>query len=157
MVQAARQALPYGRKKDQLIRAVSEKAFLPTKSLLEEVGNMVILTGKTVVAAVRPPYPYGAEFVGTYLKAEAGDRTALESILARFAIAWTILRPESPANTTLDALGWRVLYRDNAAVVHVREAVAFLRHGTRNGRYVLQSWSARPREAVPLVIDIRPA
>src|SRR5207248_1018043 len=33
----------------------------------EEVGNMVILTGKTVVASVRPPYPYGAEFVGQFM------------------------------------------------------------------------------------------
>ncbi len=51
----------------QLIRAVTERAFLPTKSLLEQVGNMVILTGKTVVAAVRPPYPYGPEFVGQFM------------------------------------------------------------------------------------------
>ena len=28
---------------------------------------MVILTGKTMVAAVRPPYPYGAEFVGQFM------------------------------------------------------------------------------------------
>ena len=28
---------------------------------------MVILTGKTVVAALRPPYPYGAEFVGQFM------------------------------------------------------------------------------------------
>src|SRR5437868_4970844 len=50
-----------------MVRAVAEKTFLPTKALLEEVGNMVILTGKTVVAAVRPPYPYGAEFVGQFM------------------------------------------------------------------------------------------
>ena len=28
---------------------------------------MVILTGKTITAAVRPPYPYGGEFVGQFL------------------------------------------------------------------------------------------
>jgi len=50
-----------------MVRTVAEKTFLPTKSLLEEVGNMVILTGKTVVAALRPPYPYGAEFVGQFM------------------------------------------------------------------------------------------
>jgi phospholipid/cholesterol/gamma-HCH transport system permease protein len=38
-----------------LIRAVADRTFLPTKGVLEEVGNMVILTGKTIVAAVRPP------------------------------------------------------------------------------------------------------
>jgi phospholipid/cholesterol/gamma-HCH transport system permease protein len=40
---------------------------LPTKGVLEEVGNMMILTGKTLVSAVRPPYPYGSEFVGQFL------------------------------------------------------------------------------------------
>src|SRR5579863_8749668 len=52
---------------DHLIHAVAERTFLPVKSLLEEVGNMVILTGKTMVAAVKPPYPYGAEFVGQFM------------------------------------------------------------------------------------------
>ena len=50
-----------------MIRAVADRAFLQTKSVLEEVGNMMILTGKTVVSAIRPPYPYGSEFVGQFL------------------------------------------------------------------------------------------
>ena len=28
---------------------------------------MIILTGRTLVSAVRPPYPYGPEFVGQFL------------------------------------------------------------------------------------------
>src|SRR4051794_35572541 len=28
---------------------------------------MMILTGKTLVSALRPPYPYGSEFVGQFL------------------------------------------------------------------------------------------
>jgi len=43
--------IPGGRA--ELIRAVADRAFLPTKNVLEEVGNMMILTGKTLVAAVR--------------------------------------------------------------------------------------------------------
>ena len=50
-----------------MVKAVAETAFLPAKSLFEQVGNMVILTGKTISAAVRPPYPYGGEFVGQFL------------------------------------------------------------------------------------------
>ena len=50
-----------------LVRAVADRAFLPTKNLLEQVGDMMILTGKTVVSAVRPPYPYGTEFVQQFL------------------------------------------------------------------------------------------
>ena len=50
-----------------MVRGVADRAFLPAKSLLEEVGDMMILTGKTIVSAVRPPYPYGGEFVSQFL------------------------------------------------------------------------------------------
>jgi phospholipid/cholesterol/gamma-HCH transport system permease protein len=49
------------------IRAVADRAFLPTKDLFEEIGDMVILTGKTIVSALAPPYPYGGEFIGQFL------------------------------------------------------------------------------------------
>ncbi len=51
----------------QLVRAVADRAFLPTKNLLEQVGDMMILTGKTIVSALKPPYPYGGEFVIQFL------------------------------------------------------------------------------------------
>ena len=50
-----------------MVRTVADRAFLPAKSLLEEVGDMMILTGKTIMSAVRPPYPYGGEFVSQFL------------------------------------------------------------------------------------------
>src|SRR3979490_3627817 len=50
-----------------MVRSVADRAFLPTKNLLEEVGDMMILTGKTVLSALRPPYPYGGEFIGQFL------------------------------------------------------------------------------------------
>ena len=50
-----------------MIRAVADRAFLPSKSLLEQVGDMMILTGKTLLSAVRPPYPFGTEFVQQFL------------------------------------------------------------------------------------------
>jgi phospholipid/cholesterol/gamma-HCH transport system permease protein len=39
----------------------------PFRSVLEETGEMMILTGRTVISAVRPPYPYGPEFVGQFM------------------------------------------------------------------------------------------
>jgi phospholipid/cholesterol/gamma-HCH transport system permease protein len=48
-------------------RATADRAFLPIHDLLEEAGDMMILTGKTLVAALRPPYPYGGEFVSQFL------------------------------------------------------------------------------------------
>ncbi len=50
-----------------MVRAVADRAFLPAKSLFEQVGNMMILTGKTISATVKPPYPYGGEFVSQFL------------------------------------------------------------------------------------------
>ena len=50
-----------------MVRTVADRAFLPAKSLLEEVGDMMILTGKTIMSALRPPYPYGGEFVSQFL------------------------------------------------------------------------------------------
>ena len=51
----------------EMVRSVADRAFLPTKNLLEEVGDMMILTGKTILSALRPPYPYGGEFVSQFL------------------------------------------------------------------------------------------
>src|SRR5437588_4064910 len=51
----------------QMVRATADRAFLPVKNLLEQVGDMMILTGKTVVSALRPPYPYGGELVQQFL------------------------------------------------------------------------------------------
>jgi phospholipid/cholesterol/gamma-HCH transport system permease protein len=45
----------------------AERAYLPAKNLLEQVGEMMVLTGKTLLAAVRPPYPYGTEFVQQFM------------------------------------------------------------------------------------------
>ena len=36
-----------------MVRSVADRAFLPAKNLLEEVGDMMILTGKTIVSALR--------------------------------------------------------------------------------------------------------
>ena len=50
-----------------MVKAGVDRAFLPAKSLFEQVGNMVTLTSKTLASTVRPPYPYGGEFVHQFL------------------------------------------------------------------------------------------
>lgn len=42
---------------------------LPVASFLRQVGEMVILTVRTIISAVRPPYPYGEEFASQFLAA----------------------------------------------------------------------------------------
>src|SRR5437588_12032854 len=50
-----------------MVRSFAERTFLPTRALLEEFGDMMILTGRTIVSALRPPYPYGRELVSQFL------------------------------------------------------------------------------------------
>ena len=50
-----------------MIRDVANRAYLPARNALEEVGSMMILTGRTITAAVRPPYPYGGEFAAQFM------------------------------------------------------------------------------------------
>jgi phospholipid/cholesterol/gamma-HCH transport system permease protein len=49
------------------MQAVADRAFLPVKNVLEQVGDMMVLSGKTITSAMRPPYPYGTEFVQQFL------------------------------------------------------------------------------------------
>src|SRR5680860_1057831 len=43
------------------------RRFAPAKSFFEQVGDMMILTARTIVSAIKPPYPYGEEFIGQFL------------------------------------------------------------------------------------------
>src|SRR5919112_2210143 len=49
------------------VRGTADRVFLPVRNFTETIGSMGILTGKTVVSALRPPYPYGNEFVYQFL------------------------------------------------------------------------------------------
>jgi phospholipid/cholesterol/gamma-HCH transport system permease protein len=48
------------------LEAVTRRAG-STGELFVEVGNMTILTARTIVSAIRPPYPYGDELVWQFL------------------------------------------------------------------------------------------
>jgi hypothetical protein len=49
----------------------------------------------------------------------------LPQLLDRYNSAWTLIAPERPAAILLDHLpGWRRLYADDIAVVHVRSGPA---------------------------------
>jgi phospholipid/cholesterol/gamma-HCH transport system permease protein len=50
-----------------ITRPVVERLLLSSRHLLEEFGDMMILTGRTVWSALRPPYPYGGELVSQFL------------------------------------------------------------------------------------------
>ena len=50
-----------------MVGTAVNRAFAPARSLFEQVGDMMILTARTLVSAVKPPYPYGEEFIGQFL------------------------------------------------------------------------------------------
>ena len=49
------------------MQGVANRAFLPVKNILEQVGDMMVLSGKTVMSAIRPPHSYGTEFVQQFM------------------------------------------------------------------------------------------
>src|SRR6201990_2474201 len=50
-----------------MVGSAVNKAVLPAQAVVEPVGGLVLLTGRTIASAVRPPYPYGEEFIGQFL------------------------------------------------------------------------------------------
>jgi phospholipid/cholesterol/gamma-HCH transport system permease protein len=50
-----------------LLGDLAGRALRGPRSLLEEIGDMMVLTGKTISSTLRPPYPYGGEFVSQFL------------------------------------------------------------------------------------------
>ena len=50
-----------------MVRSAAERVGSPVRHVLEDSGDMMLLAGRTVVSAVRPPYPYGGELVSQFL------------------------------------------------------------------------------------------
>jgi hypothetical protein len=67
---------------------------------------------------------YGDSFLRRDIEAEAGKEPALTQVLDRYGITWTLLSPtDSGAVEVLDHRpGWRRVYTDRHAVIHVRVA-----------------------------------
>ncbi|MBB4665069.1 ABC transporter permease [Conexibacter arvalis] len=78
------QAPRRGRAAREGLRSAGPRARL----LLEEVGDVMILTGKTLISAVRPPYPYGDEFIAQFLFALR--QCFLPLMLTIFCVAYSV-------------------------------------------------------------------
>ena len=65
---------------------------------------------------------FGKEFALNYGKAVAlGDGGKLDQLVDAYSILWTLLKPGSAAVSHFDhSPGWRRLYADDVAVIHVR-------------------------------------
>jgi hypothetical protein len=65
---------------------------------------------------------YGDNLLKTYLDVAGGDPASIDKTFRRYDIQWTIVTPASGVAKALDKRpGWRRLYADKWAVVHVRQ------------------------------------
>jgi hypothetical protein len=66
---------------------------------------------------------YGNAFLARYLQAEAGDRAALQRLLDRYRVGWTLLVPRQAAAMQMATMpGWHRVYAGSDAVIDVRLA-----------------------------------
>lgn len=87
-----------------------------------EFGGYLIFSGTPPFIDGRADL-YGDAFLKRYVEALRLDNPdLLPQLLDGYRIGWTLLQPGTPAVALLDHLpGWRRLYADKTAVVHVRE------------------------------------
>jgi hypothetical protein len=88
-----------------------------------DFGGFLIGQGVPVFIDGRADF-YGEEFISDYLDAVRSAKPgALEALLERYAIGWTMLQAGTPAALLLDRLpGWVRIHADETAVVHRRLA-----------------------------------
>jgi hypothetical protein len=124
---ALRLAAPATRS-DGVNAPVSALAAVPPALAARPVFNEYAFGGYLIFKGVRPFIDgradlYGDPFLKTYAAMAKPDRATVNSELDSRHVAWTILAADNPAVPALDALpGWRRLYADKVAVVHVRRA-----------------------------------
>jgi hypothetical protein len=101
----------------------SVPAELRAKPVLNEYG----LGGLLIFSGVRPFIDgradlYGDAFLETYLSVVHAKGDMLDDVLCRYDIAWTMFSPDTVVPALMDRTpGWRRLYSDKNAVIHVRD------------------------------------
>jgi hypothetical protein len=64
---------------------------------------------------------YGDDFIQPYMKIKKRNPAQLKALIARYGVRWTIWGAEDPVVADMDALpGWKRIYADKTAVVHVK-------------------------------------
>jgi hypothetical protein len=104
---------------------ISALRAVPPELRAKPVLNDYAFGGYLIFEHVRPFIDgraelYGDAMMSLYGRLQAGDEADVESALKRYGIAWTIFAPDSRMVAILDRKpGWRRLYADATAVVHV--------------------------------------
>jgi hypothetical protein len=102
-------------------------ARVPAPLLHSPVLNDYAFGGYLIFNDVRPFIDsraelYGEKFLERYVWMVRPDKPALEAALVRYRVRWTIFAADNPAAGAMDSTpGWRRLYADRWAVVHVKD------------------------------------
>jgi hypothetical protein len=113
--------------RDALTSPISALAHIPAEQRAQPVFNEYAFGGALILEGIKPFIDgraelYGDDFLGAYFDMMNNpNRTALEEALGRYGVTWTILVPWTRPAALLDTLpGWRRVYADKFAVIHVR-------------------------------------
>lgn len=124
LVAVVRLSMPIVRS-DDISTPVSAVRYVPPGLEQAPVLNDYAFGGYLIFAGIKPFIDsraelYGDSFLREYARIIRPDPAALAETLAAHHIVWTVFAPGNPAVSELDRLGWRRLYADRWAVVHVR-------------------------------------
>ena len=123
LIAVARLSVPITRD-DDLSTPVSALRHLPADLKHSPVLNDYAFGGYLIFDGIKPFIDsraelYGDSFLQDYARIIRPDPAALAGTLAAHHIVWTIFAPGNPAAGELDRLGWRRIFADQWAVVHV--------------------------------------
>lgn len=125
VLMGARLSIPVVRR-DGPTSPISALAHLPPALTQQPVLNSYGFGGYLIHRGVKPFIDgradmYGDDYFKRYLRIVGGDRASFDEAMRRYRPGWTLLAPGEPLVRVLDAEpGWRRLYADPYAVVHVR-------------------------------------
>lgn len=100
---------------------------VPPDLRAQPVFNAYGFGGYLIFAGVRPFIDgrsdmYGEAFSSAFFRAARPDAEVLDKLLTRWGVSWTMLTPQDPTTRIMDRRpGWRRLYSDRYAVIHVRD------------------------------------
>ncbi len=128
----ARLALPVTRVEDSST-PIAAVAATPAAIARTHMLNDYSFGGYLIAQHLRPFIDsradlYGDAYLQAYARIVRPDRRELARVLEQRQVGWTIFKAGSPVAEAMDAMpGWRRLYTDRWAVVHVRAPVAVSR------------------------------
>jgi len=111
---------------DEANMPVTALAHVPPALRAKPVLNEYGFGGYLIFKGVKPFIDgrtdmYGDAFMARYAQIVSPNQAALDAALRQYNIAWTLLPPDNPVVAEMDREpGWRRLYADRYAVVHVR-------------------------------------